>query len=225
MRVETRFTGFENRAAAGRQLAKALGRYRGKANTIVVGLPRGGVITAATVAEDLDLPLDVLVVRKLGAPGNEELAIGAIGPGGVRVLNEDVISMCGVDPLEIDLIEERQRAELERRERLYRGDQPPLDCARKKVIVVDDGLATGSTMAAAIAILRREAADWIILAVPVAPLETLDRMYLYVDEVVCLATPEPFRAVGYWYREFAQVDDEEVLRTLARAHGRVGAEA
>lgn len=225
MRVETLFTGFENRTAAGRQLARALTRYRGKANTIVVGLPRGGVITAAAVAEDLDLPLDVLVVRKLGAPGNEEVALGAIGPGGVRVLNEEVISMCGADPLEIHLIEERERAELERRERLYRGDRPPLDCARKKVIVVDDGLATGSTMAMAIAILRREGADWIILAVPVAPLETLDRLYLHADELVCLATPEPFRAVGYWYRDFAQVDDEEVLQTLARAHGRVGAEA
>lgn len=224
MRVETRFAGFQNRAAAGRQLAKALTRYRGKANTIVVGLPRGGVITAASVAEDLDLPLDVLVIRKLGAPGNEELAIGAIGPGGIRVLNEDVISMCGVDPLEIELIEERERAELERRERLYRGDQRPLDCARKKVIVVDDGLATGSTVAAAIAILRREAADWIVLAVPVAPLETLDRICLHVDEMVCLATPEPFRAVGYWYSDFAQVDDEEVMQTLARAHGRAGAE-
>ena len=225
MRDEIWFAGFENRAAAGRQLAKALRRYRDKANTIVVGLPRGGVLTAAAVAEDLDLPLDVLVVRKLGAPGNEEFAIGAIGPGGVRVLNDDVISMCGVDPLEIDLIEERERAELGRRERLYRGDRPPLDCARKKVIVVDDGLATGSTVAAAIAILRRQAADWIILAVPVAPLETLDRMVLYVDEMVCLATPSPFRAVGYWYSDFAQVDDEEVLHALARAQGRVGAEA
>lgn len=225
MGVEGLFTGFENRAAAGRQLAKALRRYRGKADAIVVGLPPGGVMTAASVAEELDLPLDVLVIRKLGAPGNEALAIGAIGPGGVRVLNDDVISMCGIDPLEIDLIEERERAELERCERLYRGDQRPLDCARKKVIVVDDGLATGSTVATAIAILRREGADWIVLAVPVAPLETLDRMCLYVDEMVCLATPQPFRGVGYWYSDLARVDDEEVMQTLARAHGRAGAQA
>lgn len=225
MRVETLFTGFQNRAAAGRELANALRRYRGKADTIVVGLARGGVVTAATVAEELDLPLDVLVLRKLGAPGNEELAIGAIGPGGVRVLNEDLIAMCGVDAPEIDLIEKRERAELERRERLYRGDQHPLDFARKRVIVVDDGLATGSTMATAITILRRKGADWIVLAIPVAPLETLDRLYLHADELVCLATPEPFRAVGYWYGDFAQVSDEEVMQTLARAHGRVGAEA
>lgn len=225
MGVEALFTGFENRAAAGRQLAKALRRYRGKADAIVVGLPPGGVMTAASVAEELDLPLDVLVIRKLGAPGNEALAIGAIGPGGVRVLNDDVISMCGIDPLEIDLIEERERAELERCERLYRGDQRPLDCARKKVIVVDDGLATGSTVATAIAILRREGTDWIVLAVPVAPLETLDRMCLYVDEMVCLATPQPFRGVGYWYSDLARVDDEEVMQTLARAHGRAGAQA
>lgn len=225
MRIETLFAGFQNRAAAGRQLAKALKRYRGRPDTIVVGLPRGGVVTAAAVAEELDLPLDVLVIRKLGAPDNEELALGAIGPRGVRVLNGDVISMCGIDSLEIDLIEERERAELERRERLYRGDRRPLDCARKKVIVVDDGLATGSTMAAAIAILRRERADWIILAVPVAPIETLDRLYLHADELVCLATPEPFRAVGYWYTDFAQVDDAEVMRTLARVHERMAVEA
>lgn len=224
MRVETRFTGFRNRAAAGRELAKALARYRGKANTVVVGLPRGGVITAATVAEELDLPLDVLVVGKLEAPESSELAIGVIGPGGVRIINEDLISLCGVDPLEVGLIEERERAELEKRERLYRGDQPPFACARKRVIVVDDGLATASTMAAAIAILRREDADWIVLAIPVAPLETLDSICLYVDELVCLATPEPFRAGGHWYTDLAQVDDEEVKQTLARARGRAGVE-
>ena len=225
MRVETLFSGFENRAAAGRQLAKALRHYRGKANAVVIGLPRGGVVTAAMVAEDLDLPLDVLVVRKLGAPGNEELALGAIAPGGVRVLNEDVISMCGVDPLEIDLIEQREREELERRDRLYRGDQRPLDCLRKTVILVDDGLATGSTMSAAIAVVRSESPARIVLAVPVAPVETRDRFCLYADELVCLATPEPFRAIGYWYSDFAQVDDEEVMQTLARARGRVGVEA
>ena len=223
MRVETLFTGFENRAAAGRRLAKALSRYRGKDDTIVVGLPRGGVATAASVAEDLDLPLDALVIRKLMAPGTEDLALGAIGPGGVRVLNDDVIGMVGIDHLELDLIEKRERALLERRDRLYRGDQPPLDCARKKVILVDDGLATGSTVLTAVAVIRRESPARIVLAIPVAPLDTLDRICLYVDELVCLATPEPFRAVGYWYTDYAPVNDEEVIETIARAHGRVGA--
>jgi putative phosphoribosyl transferase len=225
VRVETLFTGFENRAAAGARLAKALSRYRGKEDTIVVGLPRGGVVTAASVAEDLDLPLDVLVIRKLTAPGNEELAIGAIGPGGVRVLNHDVIAMLGIDPLEIDLIEKRERAVLEDRDRLYRGDPRPLDCGRKRVILVDDGIATGSTMLTAIAVIRRERPARVILAVPVAPLDTLERVCLYVDELVCLATPEPFRAVGYWYTDYAPVNDDEVIRTIARAQGRVGAMA
>lgn len=221
MRVETLFTGFENRAAAGTRLAKALSRYRGKEDTIVVGLPRGGVVTAASVAEDLDLPLDVLVIRKLTAPGNEELAIGAIGPGGVRVLNHDVIAMLGIDPPEIDRIEKRERAVLDQRDRLYRGDPRPLDCARKRVILVDDGVATGSTMLTAIAVIRRENPARIILAVPVAPLDALERVCLYADELVCLATPEPFRAVGYWYIDYAPVSDQEVSRTIARAQERV----
>lgn len=222
MRVETLFTGFENRAAAGTRLAKALSRYRGKEDTIVVGLPRGGVATAASVAEDLDLPLDVLVIRKLAAPGNEELAIGAIGPGGVRVLNHDVIAMLGIDPLEIDRIEKRERAVLDQRDRLYRGDRRPLDCGRKRVILVDDGFGTGSTMLTAIAVVRKEGPARIILAVPVAPLDALERVCLYADELVCLATPEPFRAVGYWYTDYAPVSDQEVIRTIARAQGRVG---
>lgn len=221
MRVETLFTGFEDRAAAGTRLAKALSRYRGKEDTIVVGLPRGGVVTAASVAEDLDLPLDVLVIRKLTAPGNEELAIGAIGPGGVRVLNHDVIAMLGIDPPEIDRIEKRERAVLDQRDRLYRGDPRPLDCARKRVILVDDGVATGSTMLTAIAVIRRENPARIILAVPVAPLDALERVCLYADELVCLATPEPFRAVGYWYIDYAPVSDQEVSRTIARAQERV----
>lgn len=225
MRVERLFGGFENRAAAGRQLAKALRRYRDQGDAVVVGLPRGGVVTAAVVAEELDLPLDVLVVRRLAAPGNEQLAVGAIGPGGVRVLNDDVIALCGVDPLEIDLIEQRERVELERRDRLFRGDRRPLDCERKTVILVDDGLATGSTALAAIAVMRIQRPARIVLAVPVAPVETRDRCLLYVDELVCLATPDPFLAIGYWYDDFTEVSDEDVIRTLARARGRVGVAA
>ena len=223
MQVETTFTGFTDRTEAGRELAKALIHYRGRPNTIVVGLPRGGVVTAAAIAEDLDLPLDVLVVRKLGAPGREELAMGAIGPGGVRVLNDEVIAACGVDPFEIQLVERREREELDRRERLYRGDQRSLDVAGKTVIVVDDGLATGSTMTAAIAVIRAGRPARLVLAVPVAPIETCERFRLVVDELVYLETPDPFTAVGYWYVDFAQVEDEEVIQTLARAHSRVGA--
>ena len=223
MEVETTFTGFADRTEAGHALAKALMHYRGKSNTIVIGLPRGGVVTAAAIAEDLDLPLDVLVVRKLGTPGQEELAMGAIGPGGVRVLNEDVIASCGIDPFQIQLVEERECVELARRERLYRGDQRPLDLARQTVIVVDDGLATGSTMSAAIAVIRAGNPARIVLAVPVAPVETLERFRLVVDELVYIETPEPFMAVGYWYVDFAQVHDDEVVRTLARAESRVSA--
>ena len=223
MEVETTFTGFADRAEAGHALAKTLRHHRARPNTIVIGLPRGGVMTAAAIAEDLDLPLDVLVVRKLGTPGREELAMGAIGPGGVRVLNDDVIAICGVDPFDIELVEERERVELARRERLYRGDQRPLDFAGKTVIVVDDGLATGSTMSAAIAVIRAGKPARIVLAVPVAPVETLERFRLVVDELVYLETPEPFLAVGYWYVDFAQVHDDEVVRTLARAESRVSA--
>jgi predicted phosphoribosyltransferase len=219
--VETTFTGFADRTEAGHALAKALMRYRARPNTIVIGLPRGGVVTAAAIAEDLDLPLDVLVVRKLGTPGQEELAMGAIGPGGVRVLNENVIAGCGIDSFEIELVEERERAELARRERLYRGDQRPLDFAGQTVIVVDDGLATGSTMSAAIAVIRAGKPARIVLAVPVAPVETLERFRLVVDELVYIETPEPFMAVGCWYVDFAQVHDDEVVRTLERAESRV----
>lgn len=222
MEVETSFTGFANRTEAGRRLAKALRHYRGKANTVVLGLPRGGVVTAAAIAEDLDLPLDVLVVRKLGVPDQEELAMGAIGAGGVRVLNDGVLAACGIDPLEIDLVEGREREELDRRERLYRGDRRAFDLAGKTVIVVDDGLATGSTMAAAIAVIRAGKPARVVLAVPVAPIETCEHFRPVVDELVYLETPDPFLAVGYWYIDFAQVEDDEVIQTLARAHGRVG---
>jgi predicted phosphoribosyltransferase len=217
MFAETTFTGFANRTEGGRRLAAALSAYRGKAGTIVIGLPRGGVVTAAAVAESLALPLDVLVVRKLGTPGYEELAMGAIGPGGVRVLNDDVIASLRVPSSKIDEVARREQIELERRERRYRGNRPPLDFAGRTVIVIDDGLATGSTMFAAIAVIRQHKPARIVLAVPVAPLETLERFRPVVDELVCVETPEPFQAVGCWYRDFAQVEDEEVIQILERA--------
>lgn len=221
MEVETMFTGFADRAEGGHRLAEALKHYRGKPDAIVIALPRGGVVTGAAIADDLDLPLDVLVVRKLGTPGHEELAMGAIGPGGVRVLNDDVVSALHIPAERIEAETKQEHLELERRERLYRGDQPALDFAGKTVIVVDDGLATGSTMGAAIAVIRHHDPKRIVLAVPVAPIDTLERFQSLVEELVYLETPEPFMAVGYWYVDFAQVEDDDVVRTLAQARSRI----
>lgn len=221
MEVETMFTGFADRADGGHRLADLLRHYRGRPDTIVVALPRGGVLTGAAIADDLDLPLDVLVVRKLGTPGHEELAMGAIGPGGVRVLNDEVVSAMRIGNDTIDVVATREKAELERRERLYRGDLPPLRFAGKTVIVVDDGLATGATMKAALAVIRHHQPAKIVLAVPVAPMDTLEHLQPFVDELVYLETPEPFLAVGYWYVDFAPVDDAEVVATLEREHSRV----
>lgn len=214
---------FANRTEAGVKLAEELRYYRGRNDTIVIGLPRGGVVTGAAIAEILDLPLDVLVVRKLGTPGQEELAMGAIGPGGVRVLNEDVIRFCGIQKREIDEVTARERKEVERREKLFRGDEPPVNLAGLNVIIVDDGLATGSTMAAAIDVIRRHKPKGIIVAVPVAPPDTAERLRFRVDEFVCLETPASFEAVGYWYVDFAQVEDAEVVRLVEQARSRVPA--
>ena len=223
MEVETMFTGFADRAEGGHRLAEALEHYRRKENTIVVGLPRGGVVTGAAIAGDLELPLDVLIVRKLGVPGHEELAMGAIGPGGIRILNEEVVAFLRIPAAVIDAETRRAKVELERRERLYRGNQLPLDFAGKTVIVVDDGLATGSTMSAAVAVIRQHKPARIVLAVPVAPRDTLEQFRFVVDELVYLETPEPFQAVGYWYVDFTQVEDEEVIALLDRTRPRVGA--
>ena len=213
---------FANRTEAGLKLAEELRYYRGRSDTIVIGLPRGGVITAAAVAETLDLPFDVLVVRKLGTPGQEELAMGAIGPGGVRVLNEDVIRFCGIQQRDIDDVTAYERSEVERRERQFRAGEPPLNVARMNVILVDDGVATGSTMAAAIDVLRKQRPKSIIVAVPIVPPDTAERLRTRVDEFVCLETPASFEAVGYWYVDFAQVDDGEVVRVLQNARDRKG---
>ena len=223
MEMHRMFRGFADRSEGGHRLAEALERYRGDADAMVIALPRGGVVTGEAIAEDLDLPLDVLVVRKLGAPGREELAMGAIGPAGVRVLNEDVVRTMGISAAEIEAETRRARIELERRERLYRGSRPPIDFAGKTVILVDDGLATGSTMAAAIAVIRRREPARIVLAIPVAPMDTLEGFRFAVDELVYLETPEPFMAVGYWYIDFSQVSDEEVIAILERSRARAAA--
>ncbi|MFL5576381.1 MAG: alpha/beta family hydrolase [Gemmatimonadaceae bacterium] len=212
---------FRDRFEAGRRLADELApRYAGRNDVIVLGLPRGGVPVAYEVARTLRAPLDVFVVRKLGVPGHEELAMGAIASGGVRVLDEQVIVECRVGRRELDLVTERERRELERRERRYRDGQPFAEVRGRTAILVDDGLATGSTMRAAVEALRREGPAAVVVAVPVAPLETCEAFREVVDDIVCAVTPEPFVAVGLWYEDFSQTTDEEVHELLARASGR-----
>ena len=184
---------------------------------MVFALPRGGVPVAFEVARVLDAPLDVFLVRKLGVPGHEELALGAIAQGGVRVLNAEVVRSLDIAPDTIEAVAAREGEELARRERAYRDDRPPLEVAGRTVILVDDGLATGASMRAAVAALRAEAAARIVVAVPVAAPETCDAVRAEVDEIVCAVTPEPFYAVGFWYADFAQTTDAEVHDLLARA--------
>ena len=208
---------FRTREEAGQRLVAALAAHAGRPGVRVLALPRGGVPVAFPVACALQAPLDVFIVRKLGAPGYEELAMGAIASGGIVVLNERVIEALHVSPRDIDRVAEAERRELERREQSYRGGRPPADIAGRTVIVVDDGLATGSTMRAAVAALRRQAPARLVVAVPVAAPQTCEALRAEVDELVCLGTPEPFHAVGTWYDDFTQTGDEEVHRLLERA--------
>jgi putative phosphoribosyl transferase len=211
---------FLNRTGAGRQLAAELLRYAARSDVLVLGLPRGGVPVAFEIAMALDAPLDVFIVRKLGLPGHEEFGIGAIASGGVRVVDESVLRAYGVDADMLDRISERERLELERREQLYRDDRPHPVVADRVVILVDDGLATGSTMRAAIAALREENPREIVVAVPVGAPETCAAIAKLADNLVCLEMPEPFYAVGLWYQNFEQTDDEEVHDLLERAAAR-----
>jgi predicted phosphoribosyltransferase len=181
---------------------------------VVLGLPRGGVPVAAEVARALEAPLDVFVVRKLGVPGREELAMGAIASGGIRVLNDDVVDSLRIPEEAIDAVAARELDTLQAREREYRGDRPPIDPRGRIVILVDDGVATGATMRAAIRALRDLRASQIVVAVPTAPRETCEALGREVDDVVCTTTPDPFTAVGLWYRDFAPVSDEEVRELL-----------
>jgi len=208
---------FRDRSDAGQQLATRLAAYAGSANLLVLGLPRGGIPVAYEVAKALSAPLDVFVVRKLGAPGQEELAVGAIASGGVRILNDDVVSGLGLHADTIDAIAAREGRELERREREYRGDRPPLDVRDRVVILVDDGLATGATMRAAAAALRQQQPARLVVAVPVAAAETCGRLAQEVDELVCCLMPDLFYAVGLWYDDFRQTTDEEVRALLRQA--------
>jgi putative phosphoribosyl transferase len=208
---------FEDRADAGRALAKALVAKRGAADTIVLALPRGGVPVAFEVAKELELPLDVLVVRKLGLPWQPELAMGAIASGGALVLNEDVLRLARPGDESVNEVRRQEQVELERRERQYRGSRPPLEMHGRTGIVVDDGLATGATMEAAVRALQGLGAKHVVVAVPVASPEARDRIAAVADEVICLETPMLFSAVGQWYRHFGQTSDDEVSTLLARA--------
>jgi predicted phosphoribosyltransferase len=208
---------FADRREAGRFLAGKLTGYADRPDVLVLALPRGGVPVAFEVASALHAPLDVFLVRKLGVPGHEELAMGAIASGGVRVLNEDVVRALRIPGDVLEAVAEAEQAELERRERIYRGDRPPPDVRGRTVILVDDGLATGSTMRAAVAALRRQGPARIVVAVPVGAPETCAEFEREADEVVCARTPEPFYAVGLWYGDFSQTTDEEVHELLERA--------
>jgi len=210
---------FQNRRQAGRLLAAKLVHYANRPDVIVLALPRGGVPVGYEVARALNAPLDVFLVRKLGVPGQEEFAMGAIASGGVRVLNEQAVNTLRIPNSVIERVTAGEQQELSRRERLYRGDRPSADVHDKTVILVDDGLATGSTMHAAVKALRQKQAGRIVVAVPVAARETCESLRAEADDVVCAATPEPFYAVGLWYDDFSQTTDEEVRDLLELANG------
>jgi predicted phosphoribosyltransferase len=212
---------YADRSDAGRALATALESHRAAEDTVVLGLPRGGVPVAYEIAARLDLPLDVLVVRKLGLPWQPELAMGAIASGGALVRNEEVVRYLEGRADAFEAVRAREQRELERRERDYRGDRPPLELRGRTGILVDDGLATGATMEAAVRALKAAGARRVVVAVPVASSEARHRIAAVADEVVCLATPMLFSAVGQWYQEFGQTSDEEVRDLLARAHARL----
>jgi putative phosphoribosyl transferase len=207
---------FRDRADAGKQLAAKLMHYAGRDDVLVLALPRGGVPVGYEVAETLGAPLDVFLVRKLGVPGHEELAMGAIASGGVRVLNDQVVGMLRPSDEVIEKVEAAERRELDRREREYRGGRPPLDVRGKVVILVDDGLATGSSMRAAVTALRRLGPSRIVVAVPVGAAETCAEFEGEADEAICASEPDPFHAVGMWYEDFSQTTDEEVRELLTR---------
>lgn len=213
-------TPFADRRDAGRALAAELRAYAGRPDLLVLALPRGGVPVGYEIAEALAAPLDLFLVRKLGTPGHEELAMGAIASGGVRVLNDDVVHWYRIPEAVIDAVAAREERELERRELAYREGRPPAPIAGRAAILVDDGLATGSTMRAAVEAVRRRNPSKVIVAVPVGSPEICREFAAIADEVVCARTPHPFSAVGQWYRDFSQTSDEEV-RALLRDHARL----
>ena len=208
---------FENRNAAGRQLANKLSHYAKHKNAIVLALPRGGVPVAYEIANTLALPLDVILVRKLGAPGQEELAIGAISSGGQTVLNNSIVEVLNLSQKRINEVKEREQEELKRRSDMYLGTRKPINLRAKNVILVDDGLATGATMLAAIYAVRKQTPNKVIVAVPVVAKDAILRICAVVDEVVYLVSPVPFTAVGCWYQHFSQLTDIEVIDYLKKS--------
>ena len=208
---------FPDRVEAGRRLASSVRKYANHGDVIVLGVPRGGVPVAFEVAKALKAPLDVFVLRKLGVPGHEELAFGAIASGRVRVLDENTIEAAGLSHLDIELVTAMEKEELKRRERAYRGARPPLKVEGKIVILVDDGVATGSSMRVALRALRQMEPAKIVVATPVASTSACDRIQPEADELVCLETPEPFYGVGQFYRDFSQISDAEVNELLDQA--------
>jgi putative phosphoribosyl transferase len=207
---------FRDRAEAGELLAAQLTQYRDRHDVVVLALPRGGAPVAREVARALGVPFDVYVVRKLGVPGHEELAMGAIATGGIRQLNRDVVEALGIPINVIDAVAAREQQELDRREQAYRGDRGPISLTNKTVILVDDGLATGSTMRAAVMSVRQQQPARVIVAVPVGAPSTCADLATEADDVVCLRTPDPFVAVGLWYRDFTPTTDHEVRRLLGK---------
>jgi predicted phosphoribosyltransferase len=209
---------FKDRRDAGRKLAQKLTAYAGQPDLLTLALPRGGVPVAYEVARALYAPLDVFLVRKLGLPGQEELAIGAIATGGVRVLNRDIIRMLSIPDEVINFVARRELQELQRRERLYRGDRPPPEVHDRTIILIDDGLATGASMRAAVVSLRAQHPARIVVAVPIAAENVCEAFRTEVDEIICAVTPEPFYGVGRWYEDFSQITDQEVRILLEEAN-------
>jgi putative phosphoribosyl transferase len=208
---------FQNRTQAGELLATKLAAYGKRPDVLVLGLPRGGVPVAFEVAKTLNVRLDIVLVRKLGVPKQPELAMGAIATGGVLVLNDDIVKWLGISKAEIDAVAQREIQELERRDRLYRGNRPMPQVKNRTLILVDDGIATGSTLRAAIAALRQQQPQQIIVAVPIAPAAVCQQLRTEVDDVVCAIEVEQLSAISLWYEEFAQTSDEEVRALLAEA--------
>jgi putative phosphoribosyl transferase len=207
---------FRNRNEAGQVLARHLQHYKDHSDLLVLALPRGGVPVAYEVARELNAPLDIFTVRKLGVPGHQELGMGAIATGGLRILHEGIIRELGISQRTIDMVSEAEAQELDRRERMYRGDRPTPRIENRTIIIVDDGLATGSSMKAAVRALRQQNPARLVVAVPTAPLETSEQLREIADEVICVVTPDPFFAVGGSYVDFKQVTDDEVRDLIQR---------